>query len=243
MAHILTTEFNGTHTAQRHDLFSTGVQLWKEKPDAWFKAVNTALTLLLQTGNIPKDYQKQVGLFSTQARLAKIVTSAPRDFTKNVNAARDKTRDICNKGGDKLKFFDLFRSLNSIIPSVSDTCELIEKAIHSIPKHILYPIYGVSGASLVVGMGINAYESTCQLAGRKDLVLSGEKKKLDMPETVMSLIKETSYVALGCFIVLSRIFAVVANALVFSSLSALTVIFSIVPFYYKTLGEPIKDKV
>ncbi len=248
LAGISLRESGTQHTLQKEfrlDPLDVGLHFANEKPYTFLKAFYVFSELLGHLEYLPKD-NESLNSACLGAKITKLSRS-PWEFIKYATSTRSKvvnwmegTKD--SKGKD-VGVAGIIREGNNLVSPIREMWELAIKATY-IPKSALFETFkGVSGASLVLGMGWNAIDDLQKLEKSPLAKLKGKARSDEsfrVAGHLIKLAKNVSYVALGVISVLSVFFQFVFAPFTACVISASTVVFTILGYYHQELGQPKK---
>jgi len=133
------------------------------------------------------------------------------------------------------------RDAAGIVNPVNEMATFLTKAILFIPKASIHTLKGVNGIALTFLMGWKTCESVHTLGKNRVCDLTNDEaivaRQTEINGTLLKIVAEVSYVAIGVIMTLAVFAGVAVNPLVLTALSATTVVFSILEFSYKNLLE------
>lgn len=243
MSSLSSLSHHNLNTNQYEDykgFFDVTADFVTSKSDQVGKAIYVGIDCAQEAGLI-EGKEGAIGELHHHAKLFKLA-HAPGKFVQGMNKAiRDAGAFLENHSYKNLGSFGL--SLNNLVSPIYDTLEFLTKAIVHIPKESIKTLGGVNGAALVISMGWNGLLSL-QNIGKHNIGNATDKAQYrhsfyEASHSLLKLIKEVSYVALGVLTVLSVFFQIVASATTFTTLSAITVVCTYLEYYHENLGAPL----
>ncbi len=224
---------------QKKDLIDVTCDYVGEKHYGFLKACYVLPGFLIEMDYLPSDHH---GLNRSLhgAKLAKL-SRAPVELIKYVHETRTSLSNwLSGKGEKKVGVLDVVRSANNMINPFNEGADFLSKTLVSIPGKTLSTLKGVSGGSLVFGMGCNLFETLAKIKNSKYSELKGAARAKEFTKMTQNMIKlamQVSYVALGALSFLMVFTQFVATPLTMTALSAATVVFTILQYYHEHLGE------
>ena len=237
-------EFAYSQSLRRKDSFDVIAGAAKDEFFTIAKAVKVGIDCLEEAGQIPEDKKEIYANIGRHANLVKL-SKFPGTAFKYVNTLRHSAVGFI-KNPTIWGAADTFRQGNNCISPVWDGMDFINDAIMKISKKTMQLAKGISGSSLVLAMGWNACETFKDIANCDLSKVTGKERNemyTKISKSLIKLAKEVSYIALGVFIVLSVFFDIVAAPVVFTALSASTVVWTLLGYYVNHIGEPIPATV
>lgn len=238
VSNVHLNEFGSSSFAnQKKDLIDVTCEYLGTKPYGFFKACYALPNFLIQMDYLSGDHQ---GLNQTMdgAKLAKLSRS-PFEFIKYGHSTMTSLSDWL-AGKKETRSIDVLRKANDLINPVNEMSDFLSKTLVPIQKGTLETIKGITGASLVFGMGWNTIETLKWISDCKYSELKGTARAemfTKMTGKMIDLAQQVCYVALGVLSVLSIFFQVFVPQLTMAALSASTVVFTILGFYHQRLGQ------
>ena len=195
------------------------------------------------TASVVKDHLSLFKLSCSPAMFLDSVNTTVRSawsyLTNNpVKTGRDKKATV-------KPLSRVVRDAAGAVNPVAQMATFLTKAILFIPKASIQTLKGVNGIALTFLMGWSAFE-TLQSIGKEriyekytdEVIL--ERKEFEYAQGLMNLIKEVSYVGLGVLTTLIVFASVSVAPVVLTALSASGVVFTILPYYHKNIGQEKK---
>lgn len=213
------------------------------RADQLGKAIYVGIDCAEAAGLIEDKTEGAIGELHHHAKLFKLA-HAPGKFVANVNKTM-RTAGKLLEGDSKTTLVTLGLDVNSLVAPIYDTLEFLTKAVIHIPKESIKTFSGVNGVALIIAMGSFAIESIKNI-GKHNIGEATDKVQrrhsfYETSHSLLKLIKEVAYVALGALTALSVFFGmVIASATTLTILSAITVVFTYLEYYHENLGAPLK---
>lgn len=248
LAGISLRETGTQHTLEKEfrlGPLAVGLQFAEEKPYSLIKTFYVLSEFFGHLRYLPQD-NEALNNACWGAKLTKLSRS-PWEFVKVITDTRQKTaiwiEGKKDEKGNEVGLAQVVRKANGIFSPIKEMWEFSIKTAY-LSKSALFEVYkGVSGISLVVGMGWNSFEDLDKLANSPLVKLNGEARTEENYKVLGHMLKlatDVSYVALGVISVLTVFFQFVFAPFVTCAISASTVVFTILSYYHENLGEPKK---
>jgi hypothetical protein len=209
------------------------------------KCIYVAIDCLEKAGWVT-DENTNIQALSTHAKIFKLSFS-PWKFIANTNKTRHSLAKWWNqepnskKEKDPTSFAQVLRNANDCVNPVWEFCDLMTKSILYLPKAAFETLKGINGGALILGMGWKACDSLSVIS-KPDYFNVSEEEYGNVcsafEQGLMKLIQQVAYVALGVLTTLSVFFGCVFAPVIMTALSAITVVFTILPHYHAELGKP-----
>lgn len=245
-------EFGPQGKPVRNDALDVAAKFASEKQYGFAKAIYVLGVDLTRALGLVSKENATATLIKENASLFKLSRS-PAMFIDSVNTTVRSTWSYLTgnpivSGRDKTAsvkpLSQVVRDATGIVNPVNEMATFLTKAILFIPKASIHVLKGINGIALTFAMSWCAYESLCVLAkGRvsdltnDDQIVARERENVG---ALLNLVREVSYVALGIIMTLAVFASVAVNPLVMTALSVTTVVFTILHFYHKNLGQEKK---
>lgn len=233
-----------TQPIPTNDFFDTTAKFASEKPWDAAKTACVAIDLLKYADCVPKDQEEAVDAARYHLNLVKL-SKAPADALKKGNTFRHAVADFFQDPSAR-QFIQVFRDGNSCVGPAWDHVDFATKAFN-LNKDLpwVQTLKGVNGASLIFSMGWSICEGLEKVAQNTLEKTRGTKAYVqafeEMTITMMKLAKDISTFATGVLLVLSVFFGHVFAPIAFTALSATSVAFTILDFYYQNWGAERKE--
>lgn len=229
----------------RLDPLDVGFQFADKKTYSFLKAFYVLSEFFGQLGYLPQD-NKALNNACYGAKITKLSRS-PWEFVKAITETREKAalwiEGKKDEDGKEVGLPQVVRKANGVFNPIKEMWDLSIKTAY-LSKSALFNTYGgISGASLVFGMGWNTFDHLNKLANSPIANLTGEERSKEDYKVVGHMLKvarDASYVALGVLSVLTTFFQFVFAPFVTCALSASSVVFTILSYYHENLGNPKK---
>lgn len=232
----------GVVAGPKQNIIDVSANFFLKKPKEVSKLVEQTLKWFDEAGLIDPKADAVVALRKT-AVVTKLVTGGPCEIPDVVREIGEKTVTLAKDPSWK-SVKDTFWALNKLPSPVADTLEL---GIVPIAHETFRMAKGISGASLVLGMGKDILAAADKIADAGlESAKTDDEQKLAMDTITANMIKlakSVSYFVLGLLIVSSIFLNAVAPGLAFLSAATSALVFTILGYFNDELGQPAFKRV
>lgn len=195
------------------------------------------------------DEKNAAGSFARHQLSLFKLSRSPNEFFSSVNTTARSAWSyftgkavVIKKGDKELKpevksLPQVFRSALGIINPIYEMGAFMTKAILFIPKASIRSLEGVNGISMMISFawtGLEDLRPWGQYLKPENLAT----RRLENIEAMLKVMKDVSYFAIGVIVTLTTFTTACVAPYVVTSLSASTVVFTILLHYYKEIGKP-----
>lgn len=228
-----------------NDFFDTTALFATEKWSSLAKAGYVTIDVMEQLDAIPEGCEEQFK--SARGNLSLIKLSRfPGEFLKSFNSCRGSVSELVKKPTAS-NAYQAVRDANGLVSPTWEGVQFSSKVFASSIKDAKWfnAFRGVSGVSLAFGMTCTSLDKLSIICSTELYNLKGEARQKALRKVTKAFIglaKSVAYVALGVLTTLSVFFGYVFAPAIMTALSATTVVFTILDFYYKNWGAETKSE-